>query len=31
VDAEQDYNTSVAKLRSAMGDWRALIGVEESA
>jgi outer membrane protein TolC len=31
IDAEQDRNTSVAKLRSSMGDWRALIGVEESA
>ncbi len=30
IDAEQDQNTAVAKLRSAMGDWRALIGFEES-
>jgi outer membrane protein TolC len=30
IDAEQDHNTAVAKLRSAMGDWRALIGFEES-
>ncbi len=30
IDAEQDYNTSVARLRTAMGDWRALIGLGEN-